>query len=64
MIECKSKLLFGEPTRSPQASEVYSVASGDTVLAGGEQIQVTRGDASDCQPSDLFSHPLCISQSY
>ncbi|WP_127132159.1 hypothetical protein [Pseudoflavitalea rhizosphaerae] len=25
-------------TRSPLASEFYSVASGDTVLAGGEQI--------------------------
>ncbi|WP_127124814.1 FecR domain-containing protein [Pseudoflavitalea rhizosphaerae] len=29
------------------ASDLYSVASGDTALAGGEQKAVTRGDASD-----------------
>ena len=33
------------------ASDLYSVASGDTALAGGEPIAVTRGDASDWSPS-------------
>ena len=47
----------GAVARIP-ASEQYSIASGDTVLAGGEQINVTRGDASDCS---LISHQTIFS---
>ncbi len=38
------------PVAPVPASDLYSVASGDTVLAGGKQIAVTRGSASDWWP--------------
>ncbi len=34
--------MSGSPLARLPASELYSVASGDAVFAGGEQIQVTR----------------------
>ncbi len=49
---------FAVPTRSPLASEFCLVASGDAVFAGGEQIQVTRREASDCQLSAPLVSPF------
>lgn len=52
-------MLRERPVARLPASDLYSVASGDTVFAGGEPILVTRREAYGV-PTSLFSFAGCI----